>query len=40
MTSKVTGIGPGVENNGLDLSMRDPNNLNEHLQVVGKNEPQ
>ena len=42
--SKVTGLGgaPGVMGpgagmamgNGFDLSQRDPNNLNEHLQVM------
>ena len=32
--SKVTGLSPMVEGNGLDLSQRDPNNLNEHLQVM------
>ena len=29
--SKVTSINPG---GALDLDARDPNNLNEHLQVV------
>ena len=33
--SKVTGlIPPGGEANGFDLNQRDPNNLNEHLQVL------
>lgn len=33
--SKVTGlIPPGSEANGFDLNQRDPNNLNEHLQVL------
>ena len=31
--SKVTGLSP-MEGNGLDLAQRDPNNLNEHLQVM------
>ena len=44
LMSKVTGLGgaPGVMGpgagmamgNGFDLSQRDPNNLNEHLQVM------
>ena len=33
--SKVTELSPMVEeNNGLDLSQRDPNNLNKHVQVM------
>ena len=31
--SKVTGMIAGDPSNGLDLAQRDPNNLNEHLQV-------
>ena len=30
--SKVTGLGPETSA-GFDLNQRDPNNLNEHLQV-------
>merc|ERR1719336_776975 len=32
--SKVTGMIAGAPSNGLDLAQRDPNNLNEHLQVM------
>ena len=41
LMSKVTGLGGGAGGpggmavgNGFDLSQRDPNNLNEHLQVM------